>query len=60
MLLHSDTLSWFRATQSFSLILRAYTEKQHMPILESLIWLAPMTYRIRYEHANHCTIDVDN
>jgi hypothetical protein len=43
MSLHSDTLFWFRANQSLPFLVNdAYlAEKQHMPILESLVWPDP-------------------
>ena len=40
MLPHPDTLSWFRANQSFLFLLTAVclAEKQQIPILQSLVW----------------------
>jgi hypothetical protein len=40
MLLHSDTLFWFRANQSLLLLLNAacFAEKQQISILQSLVW----------------------
>jgi hypothetical protein len=40
MSLHSDTLVWFRANQSLLFLLNAacLAEKQHIPILMSLVW----------------------
>jgi hypothetical protein len=37
---HSDTLFWFRANQSLLFLLNAacVAEKQHIPILKSLVW----------------------
>jgi hypothetical protein len=37
---HSDTLFWFRANQSLLFVLNAafLAEKQHMPILLSMVW----------------------
>ena len=41
MSLHSDTLFWFRSNKSLFLLLNAacLTEKQQIPILQSLVWL---------------------
>jgi hypothetical protein len=40
MSLHSDTLFWFRANQSLLFLLNTawLAEKQHIPILKSLVW----------------------
>ena len=58
---HSDILSWFWANQSLLFLHNAVclAEKQHIPILESLIWpdqeLELTIYRSRGKHTNHYT-----
>jgi hypothetical protein len=43
MSIHSETLFWFRANQSFLFLLNAacLAEKQQMPILYSMVWTNP-------------------
>ena len=43
MSIHSETLFWFRANQSFLFLLNAacLAEKQHIPILYSMVWTDP-------------------
>jgi hypothetical protein len=58
MLLHSDTLFWFRANQSLLFLLNAVylAEKQQIPILVfglTQSGLEPTIYRTRGEHANN-------
>ena len=58
MLLHSDTLFWFRASQSLLFLLNAVylAEKQQIPILVfglTQSGLEPTIYRTRGEHANN-------
>jgi hypothetical protein len=57
MLLHSDTLFWFRANQSLLLLLNAacLAEKQQIPILKSLLKLT--ICHTWGEQANHYTTD---
>ena len=55
-MLHSDTLSWFRAKQFLFLLLNAgcLVEKRQIPILLSMVWPAlgsnPMIYRTLGKH----------
>ena len=58
MLLHYDTLSWFRANQSFLFLLNTvyFAEKQQIPILKSRF--EPMISYTWGEYANHHTNDV--
>jgi hypothetical protein len=58
MLLHSDTLFWFRANQSLLFLLNAVylAEKQQIPILVfglTQSGLEPTIYRTRGEYANN-------
>ena len=63
MSLHSETLFWFRDSQSLLLLLDAVrlAVKQH--ILNFIVfgltrpWLESTTYRTRGDHANHYTTD---
>ena len=62
ILLHSDTLFWFRANQSLLFLLNtaSFVEKQQIPI--SVFGLTfpgfePTICRTRGEHANHYTTD---
>ena len=65
MLLHSDTLSQFRANQSLPLFLYAVclAEKQQMQILYSLVWHdqeanLQTSALPQGEHTNNYTIDM--
>ena len=62
MLLHSDTLFWFRANQSLLFLLNAacLAEKQQIPISVfgfTRPGLEPTIYRTLDEHANHYDTD---
>jgi hypothetical protein len=50
---HSDTLTWFRANQSFLFLLN--TNFKVFGLTRS--GLEPTIYRTRDEHANYCTTD---
>jgi hypothetical protein len=63
LLLHSDTLFWFRANQSLLLLLNGVclAEKQQIPILVFGLTkpgLEPTIYHTRGEHANHYNTNV--
>jgi hypothetical protein len=65
MLLHSNTLFWFRANQSLLFLLNAacLTEKQQIQISVFGLTrprLEPTIYRTRGEHANYYATDAVN